>query len=49
MYLQYLRIIDKKSEQIEEKLHFIHQESGADGAAGTGEVTGLLYNLSAVQ
>lgn len=25
MYLRYLRIIDKKSEQVEEKLHFLRE------------------------
>ena len=37
MYLRYLRIIDKKSEQVEEKLHFSPRNHGTDRAFGTGK------------
>ena len=33
MYLRYLRIIDKKSEQVEEKLHLFTTKSGIDRVA----------------
>ena len=37
MYLHYLRIIDKKSEQVEEKLHMSTRNQETDGTVGTGE------------
>ncbi len=49
MYLRYLRIIDKKSEQIEEKTSSVYKKSGIDGTSGTGEITGILYHISAFQ
>ena len=49
MYLRYLRIIDKKSEQVEEKLHFSPRNKELIKLAGTGEITGLLYDISAFQ
>ena len=45
MYLRYLRIIDKKSEQVEEKLHLSTRNEGADRASGTAEIPDLLYHI----
>ena len=42
MYLHYLRILDKKSEVMEQKLHGSPKKSGDHRASGDAEISGIL-------